>query len=249
MRTCILQIESVIGGFQQPQSPPSFQQHLLSSPMGGDTPLGNVVVGGSDTTITANLLFKFIRDLQGKIELLTARAKHNGVLFNGMAFNSESELASWFALHNPSGAGCAAMVNFQSIWAYANSDAADSSSWLNDMEKSRKMGLKGGRYEATYMHSMSMKYPTYFVGKEKNITSSTTIKMLESIELWRGNGMGDGYKATLTKALDGAVEQHCTYCNDQVPPEVVKTWPSRQRSIRCVSGTHSLRTWMRNTRC
>ena len=221
MRTCILQIESVIGGFQRPQSPPSFQQHLLSSPKGGDTPLGNVVVGGSDTTITANLLFNLIRDLQGTIELLTARAKHNGVLFNGMAFNSESELVSWFALHNPSGAGCAAMVNFQSIWVYANSDAADSSSWLNDMEKSRKMGLKGGRYEATYMHSMSMKYPTYFVGKEKNITSSTTIKMLESIELWRGNGMGDGYKATLTKALDGAVEQHRTYCNDQVPPEVV----------------------------
>ena len=56
------------------------------------------------------------------------------------------------------------------------------------------------------MHYISMKYPTYFVGKEKNITSSTTIKMLESIELWQGNGMGDGYKATLRKALNGAVE-------------------------------------------
>jgi hypothetical protein len=107
----ILQIESVIRGFQRPQSPPSFQQHLLSSPKGGDTPLGTVVVGGSDTTITFNLIW----ELQGKIELLTTRAKHNGVLFNGMAFNSESELASWFALHNPSGAGCAAMVDFQSI--------------------------------------------------------------------------------------------------------------------------------------
>jgi hypothetical protein len=114
------------------------------------------------------------------------------------------------------------MVDFQSIWAYAESDAADSSAWLNDMEKTRKMGLKGGRYEATYMHSMGMKYPSYFVGKERNITSTTTIKMLESIDLWRGNGMGDGYKATLTKALDGAVERHRTYCNDQVPPGVVR---------------------------
>jgi len=60
MRTRILQIESVIGGFQHPQSPPSFQQHLLSSPKGGDTPLGTIVVGGSDTTITANLLFNLI---------------------------------------------------------------------------------------------------------------------------------------------------------------------------------------------
>ena len=59
----ILQIESVIGGFQRPQSsPPSFQQHLLSSPKEGDTPLlGTILVGGSDTTITANLLFNLIR--------------------------------------------------------------------------------------------------------------------------------------------------------------------------------------------
>ena len=79
------------------------------------------------------------------------------------------------------------------------------------------MGLKGGRYEAMYMHSMGMKYPSYFVGKATNITSTMTIKMLESIQLWWGNGMGDGYKSTLTKALEGAVERHHTYCNDQVP--------------------------------
>ena len=222
MRARILQIESLIGGFPRLHSPPPMQQQLLNSPRGGDTSLGTVVVGGSDTVVTANLLFNLIRELQGKVDLLSERAKHNGVLFNGLAFNSESELSAWFAHHNPSGAGCAAMVDFQSIWAYAESDAADSSAWLNDMEKSRKMGLKGGRYEATYMHSMGMKYPSYFVGKEKNITSTTTIKMMESIELWRGNGMGDGYKATLTKALDGAVERHRTYCNDQVPPGVVR---------------------------
>ena len=86
------------------------------------------------------------------------------------------------------------------------------------------------------MHSMSMKYPTYFVGKEKNITSSTTIKMLESIELWRGNGMGDGYKATLTKALDGAVERHRTYCNDQVHPGVV-------RNMALKTAEHTMRFW------
>ena len=34
--------------------------------------------------------------------------------------------------------------------------------------------------------------------------------------------MGDGYKATLTKALNGAVERHRTHCNDQVPPGVVR---------------------------
>ena len=109
---------------------------MNNSPRVGDTPLGTVVVGGLDTVITANLLFNLIREHQGKVDLLTAHAKHNSVFFNGLAFNSESELSAWLALHNPSGAGCAAMVDFQSIWSYADSDTADSSSWLNDMEKS-----------------------------------------------------------------------------------------------------------------
>ncbi len=136
MRARILQIESVIGGFPRPQSPPTFQSQVNNSPRVGDTPMGTVVVGGSDTVITANLLFNLICELQGKVDLLTMRAKHNCVFFNGLAFNSESELSAWFALHHPLGAGCAAMVDFQSIWSYANSDTADSSSWLNDMEKS-----------------------------------------------------------------------------------------------------------------
>jgi hypothetical protein len=179
-------------------------------------------VGGTDTTITANMLFNLVRELQGKVDLLTERAKHTGIVFNGIAFNSELELSPWFARHNPTGAGCAAMVDFQSLWAYAESDALNSLAWLSDLKKSCKMGFKGGRYEATYMHSMGMKYPSHFVGKEKNITSTTTIKMLESIDLWCGNGIGDGYKATLTKALKGAVERHRTYCNDQVPSGVVR---------------------------
>ena len=124
---------------------------MNNSPRVGDTPLGTVVVGGLDTVITANLLFNLICKLQGKVNLLTTRAKQNCVFYNGLAFSSESELSGWFTLHNPLGAGCAAMVDFQSIWSYADSDTADSSSWLNDMEKYRKMVLKGGRYEVTYM--------------------------------------------------------------------------------------------------
>ena len=243
MRACILQIESVIRGFHHLQSPPDFQPQLINSPRGGDTPLGTVVVGGSDRVITVNLLFNLIRELQGKVELLTARAKHNGMLFNGLAFNSESELSAWFALHNSSGAGCAAMVNFQSIWAYANSDAADSSSWLNDMEKSRKMGLKGGRYKARYMHSMRMKYPIYFVGKEKNITSSSPSSCGEEM-VW-GTGTRQRSQRLFLEQWSNIAPIATIKCLQ----EWFKTWPSRQRSIRCVSGTHLLRTWMRNTRC
>ena len=167
------------------------------------------------------MLFNLVRELQGKVDLLTERAKHTGIVFNGVAFNSESELSVWFARHNPSGAGRAAMVDFQSIWAYAESDTLEASVWLSDLEKYRKMGFKGGRYEATYTHSMGMNYPAQFIGKEK-ITSTTTIKMLESNELWQGKRIGNGYKATLTKALEGAVERHRTYCNDQLPEGVVR---------------------------
>jgi hypothetical protein len=216
MRARIAQMEAVIGGFPRPPLPSLTMPHqVITTTDVGDTPLGMATIGGTDTTITANMLFNLVRELQGKVDLLTERAKHTGIVFNGVAFNSESELSARFALHNPSGAGCAAMVDFRSIWAYAESDTLD-------LEKSRKMGFKGGRYEATYTHSMGMKYPAQFIGKEKTITSTMTIKMLESNELWRGNGMGDGYKATLTKALEGAVERHCTYCNDQVPEGVVR---------------------------
>ena len=47
--------------------------------------------------ITANMLFNLVRELQGKVDLLTERAKHTGIVFNGVAFNSESELSAWFA--------------------------------------------------------------------------------------------------------------------------------------------------------
>ncbi len=107
----------------------------------------------------------------------------------------------WLAKHNPSGMGFAAMVDFDSIWAFVNSELQDSLSWINDMEKSWKIGFKGGKMDAIYMHSMGQKYPPVFVGKEKNIASILTVKMLESFEHWQGNSMGDGYKASLTKRL------------------------------------------------
>ena len=236
MRARIVQMEAVIGGFPRPPSPSLTMHHQAITTMDvGDTPLGTATIGGTDTTITANMLFNLVRELQGKVDLLTERAKHTGIVFNGVAFNSESELSAWFARHNPSGAGRAAMVDFQSIWAYADSDTLEASVWLSDLEKYRKMGFKGGRYEATYTHSMGMKYPAQFVGKEK-ITSTTTIKMLESNKLWRGNGMGDGYKATLTKALEGAVERHRTYCNDQLPEGVV-------REMALKTAERTLRFW------
>jgi len=94
MRARIAHMESVIGGFPRPPSPQLgiLQQSVLASDV-GDTPLGTATVSGMDTPITANMLFSLVQELQGKVDMLTERAKHTGIMFDGIAFNSESELS------------------------------------------------------------------------------------------------------------------------------------------------------------
>jgi hypothetical protein len=208
VRAHLAQLESIVNGIDRPASPPTVQQRFFQASLGGDTLLGTVFVGGTETTLTTNMLFDLKQELQAKVDLLAERAKNAGVIFNDVAFNSESEYSVYLAKHNPSGMGFPAMVDFDSIWAFADSELQDLSSWINDMEKSQKIGFKGGKINAIYMQSMGQKYPPVFVRKEKNITSTTTIKMLELFEHWQGNGMGDGYKASLTKTLQTAVDRH-----------------------------------------
>ncbi len=71
-------------------------------------------------------------------------------------------------------------------------------------------------------HSMTTCYPRAFVGKVDTILSSQTIKMLESVEVWRGNGMGDGFKERLSSQLNHAIESHARYCEDYVPDGPVR---------------------------
>jgi hypothetical protein len=217
----LAQLESIVNKINCPASPPTVQQRFFQASLGGDTLLGTAFVGGTETTLTANMLFDLVQELQAKVDLLAKQAKNTGVIFNDVAFNSELEYSVWLAKHNPSRMGFAAMVDFDSIWAFADSELQDSSSWINDTEKSRKIGFKGGKINVIYMHSMGQKYPPVIVGKEKNITSTTTIKMLESFEHWQGNGMGDGYKASLMKTLPMAVDQHHAYCMDHVPAGII----------------------------
>ncbi len=82
----------------------------------GDTPLGTVQVGGSDTALSVNLLFRMIRDLQAKVDILTKRSKNTGIIFNYQAFASEAEFAVWF-IHSksPTGEGLVGFVDIQPI--------------------------------------------------------------------------------------------------------------------------------------
>ena len=73
MRARIAKMESFIGGFPRPPLPQLAAPHLslLTTDLSGDTPLGTAMVGGTDTTITANMLFNLVRELQGKVDRLT----------------------------------------------------------------------------------------------------------------------------------------------------------------------------------
>jgi hypothetical protein len=175
----------------------------------GNTPLGVATVGGNEVVISANYLFGMIRELQAKVDVLVEWSKNTGVIFGQLAFTSESEFSLWMMDQNPSGLGLAGFVDLISIWVFAAGDSVDTSTWLNEAQRAKSVGLKGENADAMYAHSMTRHYPTSFTGKEKNqILSTMTIKMLETYEAWQGTIMGDGQKERLTTNLQLAANRH-----------------------------------------
>ncbi len=222
------QLEGALRETYRPPSPPmALRTSLLCGDnilgIDGDTPLGVASVGGSKMVIMANYLFGLIWDLQAKVDVLTERSKNTGVIFKQIAFSYEAEFTYWYTSLNPSGSGLAAFVDLVSIWTFGSNEQVDTSQWLNEIHRSRSVGLKGGNSDAVYAHSMSQRYPTCFVGKDKNLILSTmTIKMLESYDAWRGTIMGDGQKERLTNDLQMAVHRHCQYCDDFVSEGILR---------------------------
>ncbi len=196
----LMQLETTVEELSHCSPPAGTTSGVLGShgPIGADTTLGMAMLRGTKTTLTASVLFSLVLELQKKIDLLSEQAKNTGVVFNNVTFASETKFSVRLGTHNPAGMGFAAMVDLQLIWIFDKADIQDSSTWIIDMQKSKQIGFKRGKLDVLYMHSMGQKYPTSFIGKEKNIASTTTIKMLESFEILQGNGMGNGKKARLT---------------------------------------------------
>jgi hypothetical protein len=200
----------------RPSSPPTpprltnmYQAFEGAPGIDGNTPLGVATVGGSKVVISANYLFGMIQELQAKVDVLVERSKNTGVIFGQLAFAFESEFSLWMRAQNPSGSGLADFVDLISIWVFAAGDSVDTLTWLNEAHRAKSLGLKGGNADAMYAHLMTRHYPTSFTGKEKNqILSTTTIKMLETYEAWRGTIMGDGQKERLTTNLQLAANRH-----------------------------------------
>ena len=80
--------------------------------------------------------------------------------------------------------------------------------WLKELHQSKSIGLKGGSVEVTYLHSMKTRYSSEFVGanNKSQITNLTTINMLESMDAWKGNGLGGtGVKVRLDTTIAMAI--------------------------------------------
>jgi hypothetical protein len=197
---------------------------MRKNAINADTPLGSIHIGGSDTPLTMKTLFLMVCDLQAKVDLLTKRSKNTGVIFNRHAFASKLEFTVWYMGKNSSGDGLAAFVDVISIWSFGTTDQINSLQWLHKKHCSKAIGLNGRSYDMGYAFSMTSRYPTLFVrSNKKNITSTTTIKMLESFDAWRGNNIGNSTKERLEDTLQIAIKRHQQYCNNHLTNGELKT--------------------------
>jgi hypothetical protein len=163
-----------------------------------NTPMGTVSIGGNAMPLTFNLLFTMVCEHQAMIDIFTEQSKNTDVIFDGKAFASETVFVLWFRSRNPSREGMAAWVDIISIWAFGTADHINSTQWLTELHRYRLEGLKG-IMDIAYVHLMSTCYPTLFVGAAKDqILSTTTIKMFDSHDVWRGDGTGNGNKPSST---------------------------------------------------
>jgi hypothetical protein len=80
---------------------------------------------------------------------------------------------------NPARDGLAAFVDVFLIWTLGMANHVDSTQWLNEKHHLNSIRLKGGVLDIGYAHSLSTRYPSQFMEKDKQVmTSTTTIKML-----------------------------------------------------------------------
>lgn len=183
-----------------------------------DTVFGTSHIGGNAVDISMGYMVSKLQALTTSMSTLEARMHTTGFTFDGLNFASDEEFATWFMSQNPRGLGMAAFVDVVSIWSFLNASQS-SSEWLSMLEKSTKLGF--GPLDTSYIHSMTYKYPPRFAGKASVILSTEHIKMLKSMDDWRGTSegmsMGDGIRDQLLADMRSAVHNHAQYCRDHLP--------------------------------
>ena len=204
------------------------------TPVDLDTIFGSSHVGGSPVDISMNYMVSRLHSLSTSVGDLESRLHSSGISFEGMSFHSDEDFVKWFMANNPRGLGMAAFVDIISIWSFLNVPQT-SSEWLSMLEKSAKLGF--GPLDTAYIHSMTYKYPPKFAGRASVILSTEHIKMLKSMEDWRGTSegmsMGDGIRDQLLSEIRSAAANHAQYCRDNLPE-------GKFRSMAIQSGSETL---------
>ena len=178
-------------------------------------------LGGQSVDVSINSLVNIINSMAAKIELLEERTSSTGVTFNKMMFASQSEFTRWYTDQNPTGDGLSAFVDVVSIWSFISDNQGTTSEWLATLRSTRSIGFEGNT-DSSYAHSMTTKYPSVFVGNAQKILSTNTIEVFKEVDLWKGNGAGDGNKEQLVKSVGQASDSHATYCDDNLRPGELK---------------------------
>ena len=175
-----------------------------------------VVIGGRQVSTSMVAVLQTIRELETRVDVLTARAKHGGVSIGDKTFQSEMEFQALWYKHDPAGDGLAAIVDFVSlIEAFGAGENLSTQDFLNTNDKSKRVNLRMG--EAAYGASFKRRYLECIAGKVSNtrIASSVTLPILKKWADWMGNGhAGDGFKDSISRMVEQACINHRQYLDD-----------------------------------
>jgi len=198
-------------------------RHLeeLVSQRGGSQlgPVGQeetVVIGGRQVSASMVAVLQTIRELETRVDVLTARAKHGGVSIGDKTFQSEVEFQALWHKHDPAGDGLAACVDFVAlIEGFGAGENLSTQDFLNTNDKSKRVNLRMG--EAAFGASFKRRYLECIAGKVSNtrIASSVTLPILKKWTDWMGNGhSGDGFKDSIVRMVEQACINHRQYLDD-----------------------------------
>jgi hypothetical protein len=183
-----------------------------------------VTIAGRDIPVSMVSVARQLFELEQRIEVLAARAKHGGVSVGDYSFASEAEFQAFMLSHDPAGNLLAGFVDPNSLsQGFGSGENLTTQEFLTTSQQSHRVNLKMG--EAAFGASFNVRYPRWLVKTNAGarLASSTTVDMLKSWPNWIGNGhLGDGQKDSISQMFDQACLNHRQYVEDAGVPDVVK---------------------------
>ena len=183
-----------------------------------------VTIAGQEIPVSMVSVARQVFELQQRIEVLDARAKHSGVSVGDYSFASEAEFQAFLTTHDPSGnllAGCVDPASLSQ--GFGSGENLTTQEFLTTSQQSHRVNLRMG--EAAFGASFNVRYPKWLVKTNSGarLASSTTVDMLKSWPNWIGNGhMGDGHKDSISQMFEQACLNHRQYVEDAGVPDELK---------------------------